>query len=67
MYPVSLNDMFQLNPSNENLGGADKQSAITAAGKFALQMYMKQQMGGGSGGSGGGASGLLSMAEKFLR
>lgn len=42
---------------------------LTILGKFALQMYMKQQMGmgGGSSSGGGGASGLMSLAEKFLK
>lgn len=51
---------------NKTIGGTDKQSAINAAGKFAMQYYMKQQM-GGMGGGGGGAGGLMSLAEKFLR
>ena len=38
--------------------GADKQSAVNAAGKMALKMYLKSQ-GGGSGGLGG-------LAGKFL-
>lgn len=59
--------LFDSQASQGNVaGGTDKQSVINQAGKFALQMYMKQQMGGGSGG-GGGASGLMSLAEKFLK
>ncbi|KAK5088117.1 hypothetical protein LTS08_004824 [Lithohypha guttulata] len=45
--------------------GTDKQSVITSAAKMALQMYMKNQMGGGST-SGGGPSGLMSLASKLL-
>lgn len=50
-------------------GGTDKQSVINAAGKFAMQYYLKQQMGGMGGDSGGsgGASGLLNLASKFLK
>jgi hypothetical protein len=48
-------------------GGADKQSAVQSAAKMAFQLYMKNQMGGGSGGSGGGISGLMSMASKFMK
>ncbi|CEJ57706.1 hypothetical protein PMG11_06390 [Penicillium brasilianum] len=42
----------------------DKQSAVNSAAEMALKMYMKSQ-GGGIGGT-GGASGLMSLASKFL-
>lgn len=73
MLPVSTAFVLQGVYANGNLGGTDKQSVVNAAGKFALQYYLKQQtgmggMGGGSsGGSGGGASGLMSLASKFLK
>lgn len=41
----------------------DKQSAINNAAEMAMKMYM--QGGGGLGGT-GGASGLMSLASKFL-
>ena len=56
----------------------DKQSAVNAAAKIALQMYMKGGSGGGGGGLGGlgglagrlggqsGGSDLLNMAKKFF-
>ena len=46
----------------EQSSNADKQSAVNAAGKMALKMYMKSSGGGGSGGAGG----LMSMAGKFF-
>ncbi|KAI1827141.1 hypothetical protein F4861DRAFT_433486 [Xylaria intraflava] len=42
---------------------SSKESAVMQAGEMALKMYMKSQ-GGGS--SGSGASGLMSLASKFL-
>lgn len=55
--------------------GANKQDAIASAGKMALQMFMRSEMGGGGGGmgggmgggSGGGIGGLLNMASKFMK
>lgn len=47
-------------------GGTDKQSVINSAAKMALQMYMKNGMGGG-GGSSGGLGGLMSMASQFMK
>lgn len=44
---------------------ASKESTVQKAGEMALKMYMKSQMQGGGGSS--GASGLLSMASKFLQ
>lgn len=80
MLPVSIAVALQNEYANRTPGGTDKQSVINAAGKFALQYYMKQQgggmggmasmmggMGGGSSGGGGGASGLMSLASKFLK
>lgn len=75
MLPVSVVVMLQRVYTNSTLGGTDKQSVINAAGKFAMQYYLKQQgmggmagmMGGGSSGGGGGASGLMSLASKFLK
>lgn len=42
--------------------GADKQSAVNAAAKLALQMYMKSEGQGG----GGGPGGLMGLASKFM-
>jgi len=42
--------------------GTDKQSVINQAAKMAMQMYLKNQGGGG----GSGASGLMSLASKFF-
>lgn len=76
MLPVSFVIVVQRRYTDSILGGTDKQSVINAAGKFALQYYLKQQtgmggmggmMGGGSSGGGGGASGLMSLASKFLK
>ena len=54
--------LFDSQSSQGNvMGGTSKQSAITSAGKMALQMYMKSQ-----GGGGGGAGGLMSLASKFF-
>lgn len=44
---------------------ASKESTVQKAGEMALKMYMKSQIQGGGGSS--GASGLLSMASKFLQ
>lgn len=57
--------LFDKQSSQGNVAsGADKQSAIQSAATMALQMYMKNGMGGG--GSSGGVGGLMSMASKFL-
>lgn len=47
--------------------GASKESAIMQAGEMALKFYMKSQGGQQSSSSGGGASGLLSLASKFMK
>ncbi|KAI0198256.1 hypothetical protein F4808DRAFT_262760 [Astrocystis sublimbata] len=44
---------------------SSKESAVMQAGEMALKMYMKSQ-GTQQSGSGGGASGLLSLASKFM-
>lgn len=57
----------QQNGQGNVAGGADKQSAIQSAAKMALQLYMKNGMGGGGSESSGGVGGLMSMASKFLK
>ena len=53
-----------------NVQSGDKQSAVNSAAEMALKMYMKSNGSGsqGTGGpsSSGGASGLLSLASKFM-
>jgi hypothetical protein len=52
----------QQNGQGNVASGADKQSAVNAAAKMALKMYMKSEGQGGGGGQGG----LLGMASKFM-
>ena len=53
--------LFDQQSSQGNVAsGSNKQSAVQKAGEMALKMYMKNQ--GGS----SGASGLMSLASKFL-
>ncbi|EUC50914.1 hypothetical protein COCMIDRAFT_80694, partial [Bipolaris oryzae ATCC 44560] len=71
---MAMGQAAQLFDKQQSQGNTDasatKQDAIVQAGKFALQFYMKSQMGGGSGGSGGGSDsalgGVLNMASKFM-
>jgi len=53
----------QKNNEGSTAPSAEKQDVIKHAAESAMKMYMKSQL---SGGSGGGASGLLSMASKFM-
>lgn len=52
----------QQSASGNVQSGASKQDAVSSAAQYALQMFMKSEMGGSSGGS----SGLMSLASKFL-
>ncbi|KAF1981436.1 hypothetical protein K402DRAFT_235660 [Aulographum hederae CBS 113979] len=54
--------------------GAQKQDVVAEAGKMALKMWLKSEMGGGGGGGmmggsggGGGGGGLMGLASKFLK
>jgi hypothetical protein len=61
MAMAQASKLFDQQSSQGNVSsGSNKESAVQQAGEMALKMYMKSQ-GGGS-----GASGLLSMASKFL-
>jgi hypothetical protein len=55
--------LFDKQSSEGNVDpSASKQSAVNAAAKMALKMYLKGQSGGG----GGGPGGLMGIANKFL-
>ncbi|KAF7506625.1 hypothetical protein GJ744_011557 [Endocarpon pusillum] len=52
----------QQNGQGNVASGADKQSAVNAAAKLALKMYMQSEGKGG----GGGPGGLMGLASKFM-
>lgn len=57
-------DTDQQSSQGNVAGGANKQDAVQHAAQMAMNMFMKSEMGGGGGG--GGASGLMSLASRFL-
>merc|ERR1712230_23908 len=65
MAMAEASKLFDNQSSQGNVANASKESTVQKAGEMALKMYMKSQIQGGGGSS--GASGLLSMASKFLQ
>ncbi|CZT47042.1 uncharacterized protein RSE6_07565 [Rhynchosporium secalis] len=64
MAMAEASKLFDHQSSQGNVSNANKESTVQKAGEMALKMFMKSQMQGGGGSS--GASGLMSMASKFL-